>query len=200
MLAALLVAGVCVGAGATALGADQLLSGEEDVAVTVGNEGVVVDGSEQRVALANTTWLTSIEVSGEDGRYTVETTRERPFTDQQRQTAVDLVRSSGSISLDDLSEYEVVVEPIQKHSADSAKSIDVGDVSETDGSFLVEDVTVEDDSVTVDREFSYVEEQLNVRVLGPDGELVYSVIVDLSVEEIVDVTVFDEPETETTAQ
>ena len=33
-------------------------------------------------------------------------------------------------------------------------------------------------SVTIDREYSIVEDQLNVRLLGPDGETRYSVIVD----------------------
>ena len=50
-------------------------------------------------------------------------------------------------------------------------------------------------SVTIDREYSIIEDQLDVRVLGPDGETRYSVIVDITAEEIVDVIVFAGEET-----
>lgn len=194
LLAALVVLGASVGAGATALGVDHLFGSEEDVAATVNDDGVVVgDG---QVGVENTTWLRSVEISGSDGHYTIEAERERPFSDEQRQTAIDTVRASNRVGLGDLIEYEIVVEPIRKFDADQAQEAAVGDVSEDGGSFEIDDVTVDDGSVTIDREYSIVEDQLNVRVLGPDGETRYSVIVDLTAEQIVDVTVFAGEKTE----
>lgn len=194
LLAALVVLGVSVGVGATAFGVEGFSGGDEKVAATVSDEGVVV-GDEQ-VAVENTIWLRSVEISGSEGYYTVETVRERPFTGEQRQRAIDLVRASDRVELADRFEYNFVVEPIRKYNADQALEANVGNISEDNGTFKIDNVTVDNDSVTIDREYSIVEGQLNVRVFGPDGETRYSAIVDLPADQIVDLTVFAGEETE----
>jgi hypothetical protein len=191
LLVALVVLGVSVGATATAFGVEGPFGSDEEVAASVSDEGIVV--GDEEVTLQNTTWLRSLEISGSDGHYTVETVRERPFSEEQRQTAINLVRTSDRVELADRFEYEIIVEPIRKYEADQAFEANVGNVSEDSGTFKIDDVTVEDGSVTIDREYSIVEDQLNVRVLGPDGGTRYSVIVDLTVDEIIDVRVLSEP-------
>jgi len=184
---ALVVIGVGAAAGASALGV--AFGSEGDVAVTVGEDAVVVsNGDTERVAVDNLTGVSSIEITGEDGQYTIQTERQPSFTDEQRDRAADLVRASDRVPVGD--GYNVSVEPIERLDADDVQPIEVENVSGDGDSVSFGSVTATDDSVTIDREPSYVPDQLNVRVHGPNGELLYSVVVDLSEDAIVDVTAF----------
>ena len=185
------ITGLCVGAGAATVGVDERFRGDEDVAVSVDDDAIVVsDGADKRVAVENMSWVQSVEISGQNGRYSIETTRERPFTSEQRSTAREVVHTSDVVPIDNLTAYDLAVEPIPRLSAESAHSVEVSNVTESDGTFTTDGIASGGKSVTIDTGTSYVEDRLNVRVLGPDGEIQLSVVVDLATETVGDVTDF----------
>lgn len=187
----LAITGLCVGAATATLGVDETFRGDEDVAVTVDDDSVVVsDGDEQQVAVANMSWVQSVEISGQNGQYRIETARERPFTAEQRSTAREIARTSDAVPLNNFTAYDIVIEPIPRLNADSAHSVEVSNITDSDGTFTTDGIASGEKSVTVDTGRSYVEDQLNVRVLGPDGEARVSLVVDLTTGTVVDVTDF----------
>lgn len=184
------ITGLCVGAATATLGVDDTFQGDEDVAVTVDDDSVVVsDGDEQQVAVENMSWVQSVEISGQNGQYRIEMARERPFTSEQRSTAREIARTSDAVPIN-LTAYDLAIEPIPRLSADSAHSVEVSNITDSDGTFKTDGIAFGERSVTIDTGRSYVEEQLNVRVLGSDGEARVSLVVDLTTGTVVDVTDF----------
>ncbi|WP_336326125.1 hypothetical protein [Halovenus sp. HT40] len=184
------ITGLCVGAATATLGVDDTFQGDEDVAVTVDDDSVVVsDGDEQQVAVENMSWVQSVEISGQNGQYRIQTARERPFTSEQRSTAREIARTSDAVPIN-LTTYDLAIEPIPRLSADSAHSVEVSNITDSDGTFKTDGIAFGERSVTIDTGRSYVEEQLNVRVLGSDGEARASLVVDLTTGTVVDVTDF----------
>ncbi|WP_202614421.1 hypothetical protein [Halostella litorea] len=174
-----------------------------------GGEFVVADGSvtfagngENVTVVESTANVSEIRFEETDsGRFVVSTETDRPLTPAERDRAVEIARSNGTVrgKLAELDGYELAVEPVQRLEADQVSSYDVtleadGNATAGETDVFVANATAEDrdGTVVVERDPSYAEDRAVVRVQQPDaaeGErLRYSVDVDLANDTVTDVT------------
>jgi len=163
--------------------------------VTFSNQG------QQETVVRNLSNATTIEIEeADDGQFTVTTERNRPLTDAERERARVIARNNDTVrrALDDVSEYELAVEPIYEVDELSTTKIsgEVSTVNESEGISVVDladdSLSERDDAVVVQRDPSYVEDEAVVRVRQPNEtertDLKYSVSVDLASETVTDIT------------
>jgi hypothetical protein len=207
VLAVLATLGVSLAGAGVALGiGDAIASGDRMGEVTVAGSNVTVASSDGEVVLTETVPETSdIEISEDAGGITVaeRAGNDDPFTQRERERAVEIARNNDIVSsyLETVADPTVTVHPVEKLNATEMQTETVAfnvserddiDVSGEDTQVLkVTNVTIEEsgDSVTIDREPSYVEDLAVVHVNHPDRtDARYWVRVDLANETVVDIT------------
>lgn len=145
----------------------------------------VVTGDDRVTLVENASAVAAIEISRTEGGVTVRTDERAPLTERDRRRAADIALANDTVEryLDGIAEYDIDVRPIQRLTAD--ESVTIGNVttvnSASDGStdFIVvstesSNLTVADweNSVTVNRQSSYVDGVASVVVSVPGDELV----------------------------
>jgi len=161
-----------------------------------GQEGTIVQN------LSN---VTTIEIKeADDGQFAVTTERDQPLTDAERERAREIARRNETVrgALEDMDEYELIVEPI--HKIDELKTTqisgEVSTVNESEGISKInltgDSLSERDDAVVVQRDPSYVDDEAVVRISHPDEDeptdLKYSVSIDLATETVTDITDWEE--------
>ncbi|MFC7138597.1 hypothetical protein ACFQMA_01950 [Halosimplex aquaticum] len=196
-----LVALAALGAGlavvGTSLAGGQAAAGAPGTAFVVSEDNVsVASGHGERTLVENVSRAESIAIERVGaGRFAVRA--EPPITDRERERARAILLGNETVrrALEAMGAYELGVEPIRKLNGSSAVSMsgNVTGTTDSDGAqeFRIENVTVrgESESVVLDRDASYVEDEASVRVRRPaTGELRYTVHVDLANGTVRDVT------------
>lgn len=206
-----IVALAAIGVGLAIAGNAVSLDASADTADAVGQLSVsgdyltVSDGTREVVGVANLSEAQGLEVVNEDGVFAVRIESDQPLTRAERDRAAEIARSNGTVSdyLRTVEDYSLDIQPIEKVGTDAVRnfsvretasiegSVDSGSAS-GDGSFVFvesdrEDGS-EDESVTITRNRTYVDGEANVRVYGPDGEVRYSLVVDLTSGRVEDIT------------
>jgi hypothetical protein len=196
-LVGLAVLGIGLAVAGAALGIGETTAA--DTQVSVSDSGITIsNGQQEAVLVENMSRIRTVEVSTNDGRLAVETTRsETGLTDSERVRAVEIAQSNATVqqSLDDATEYTFDVEPVKRLTASAAGRVN-GTISienhTEQKTFTVDDVemttTTDGDSVTIRRQSSVVDGKASVRIRGPDGELLYSVDIDLNAEQVREIT------------
>jgi len=192
----LFAVGVGLAAAGTAVGIDNPLTDKEsDTKFTVVGEGVYVSDNEQETQIVENLSQTShVEISVTDSGYTVDIEeRGGQLSAEQRERAATIARNNETISayIDSVEEYNLSVEPIEKLDGDDLQQVNLNTTNETrtgNGTIRFTVTNEGDNSVRIDREPTYVDNQATVRLYGPDEELRYSVHVDLQMEAIVRLT------------
>ncbi|WP_310901527.1 hypothetical protein [Haloarcula onubensis] len=192
------------GAGTTLWAADPLATTGANPEFVVGDENVTfANGGESETVVHNVSNLSRITIRETDtGRFSIQTTEHRPLsaTDRERAREIALNNSTVATGLDEIGEYELAVEPIQRLtvSDDTLRTYNVtldNSSGQSDTTFTINETSVEErqsDSVTISRGTNYVADSAVVRIRQPgddgSGELLYVVDVDLSTERVTDVT------------
>lgn len=200
---ALAAAGVALAVAGNAVGMDASVDTTDAVGeLSVSGDNLTVsDGTREVVGVADLSGAQRVEVANEDGVFAVRTESDQPLTRTERDRAAEIARSNGTVSdyLRSVEDYSLDVQPIQKVEADSVRNVSVRETESIEGSvaagsssnrsFVFVETDWEDDgAVTVARNRTYVEGEANVRVYGPDGELRYSLVVDLTSGRVDDIT------------
>lgn len=197
------------GAGAALGVGGPVTADESSLGVAVGEGNVTLsDGGREMTVLNDTRGVEAIELRTRGGDLVVDTERASPLTAAERERARAVVRANATMRrhLDAMGAYELVVEPIPKlgttdedvtvynvtrvgnGSAESATFRVVGEAG--DGSASTG--SRGDDSVTLRRDRTYVEDRASVGVRDPTtGEETYSVTVDLRTETVTRITDWD---------
>jgi len=202
-LVALACLGVALAVAGSSLGAGDPITGTEPSGeFTVSSDNVTFsDGDREVTAVGNLSGVERVEFTEDDGVVRVETEPTEPLTAAERDRAAALARANKTVQqyLAGVDEYEVAVEPIQKLDTtavdiEGEQSLETGDDNATVVTFNVTETEAESggDAVRVDREPSYLEDGANVRVYGPEGNLQYSLIVDLRADAVADLTDWDD--------
>lgn len=208
LLLGLTVIGIGVAGAGTTLGMTEPLTKTGSHAEFTISEGNVTfsAGGESRTIVDNMSNVSEISIRENDtGQFSIQTAEERPLSDSERKRAraIALNNTTVALALDEMSRYDVTVEPVQQLtlSEDNHDSYNINiQTNQTDhstsGTFTINNSTAEsqqDGSVTIHRDPTYVEDRAVVRVRQPgtDGprELLYVIDVDLSngtVSDIVD--------------
>jgi hypothetical protein len=195
------------GAGVALGGGGVLASGDRMGEVTVAGTNVTVAGSDGDVVLTETVPETSdIEISADGGGITVAEQPHEPattFTQREREQAIEIAHHNGTIEsyLETVADPTFSVHPIEELNTTEMQgatvTFSVNESDEIDASgdhgrvLKLTNVTIEesDDSVTVDREPAYVEDQAVVHVGHSDRQGArYWVRVDLANGTVVDIT------------
>ncbi|NEU55674.1 hypothetical protein [Halorussus sp. MSC15.2] len=176
-----------------------------DVEFTVSEDNVTLSNDRRTVTVVeNMTGVETVEITEDDGQFRVRTGGSDSLTAAERDRAVAIARNNATVSqyLDRTNRYELGVELIERINASSGRRVtgDAGQNLSLDESgtatFTVENVTTADgdDSVTIDRDLSSAEQRVTVTVRRPaDGELRYSITVDLADETVVEITDWGTP-------
>ncbi|OYR38764.1 MULTISPECIES: hypothetical protein [unclassified Halorubrum] len=200
----LVLASVGVGLAGTlaALGVGDPIADRDQVGeVSIAGTNVTASSDKSDTAVVtNVSETSDIELT-EDGGDILITTRENDrFTRHERGRAVEIVRANRTVAsyLETVENEELTVEPIRKlNSGEAQTATFTFDVEETNSTLSagetvkIRNLTVEksDDTVTVDREPSYVEDRAVVRI-GRAGreDARYRAEIDLANETVVDIT------------
>ncbi|APX00322.1 hypothetical protein CHINAEXTREME_20610 (plasmid) [Halobiforma lacisalsi AJ5] len=142
--------------------------------------------------------VNQIEIERQDGgTFHVNTTTEQPLTESDRRDAQAIARNNETVqqALADVEQYKMSVNPIQKISADAMQTTTISGLNETSTNNSTETTTFsvstegQNKSVTIDREPTYLEDEVSVRVLDPSSdETHYSITVNLETETVTGIT------------
>lgn len=197
--------GVGLAVVGSAVGTDASVDGPSAVGeVSVSGESLTVsDETRGTIAVEDLSATQRIEVTTDDGGFDVRTESGQPLTQSERDRAAETARRNGTVGdyIQRVEEYSLEVEPIERLDADGVRNISVrgtvssgesvaaGSASGNESFIFVEpDDQDVDESVTVARNRTYVDGEANVRVYGPDGEVRYSLTVDLMTGRVEDIT------------
>ena len=185
------VAGGALGVGGPTVGDDP---GAEFV---VGQDNVSVAHGGERTILRDLDVTEDVAIERVDGGYRVSTQESGPLSQAERGRAKRVAGENATVAarLNELSDYDLRVEPIRRLQSDHAitGSVDVNNSTSqetNDSAVTYEFETVErgGDSVTVNRDPTFVEEEVVVAVHRPgDEDAVFDVHVDLENETVTDV-------------
>ncbi|RBI63517.1 hypothetical protein DMJ13_02990 [halophilic archaeon] len=197
----LAVLAVALAVTGTALGiANPLTADEPGAQVTVTEDGITLsNGGPEETVVGNMTAVETVKIASHDGQLRIRTEEKEPLTSADRIRAIEVAQNNDTLqrSLDELSEYELEVQPIEKLDASTAETVDISGVTKDgpndseDPVFRVETNSSAEtsESITIRREPSYVENQATIKIRRPtDDELLYSAEVNLSEGRIVDIT------------
>lgn len=187
-----------LGAGITTADNDRITIGEESV--------TVADSNGETVAIEDLETVSSVEVTSYEDRVAIET--EEPFSEAERQEAIDIVRTNETVTAAiDVEAYEFTAEPIETLTLEETEiqnvTIENGEAVENaeieGGDNVTFSVTKADDgeteTVTADRDPEYVEDTLNVKIIDPKtDQRRFSARVDLQNESISSLNDWDEVE------
>lgn len=199
-LLALATLGVSLAAAGSTLGVGGPVAGSDASGELSVSDGAITfsDGDREVTAVENLTGVTRVDIAEEDGTFRVETASTDPLTADQRERAAEIARANGTVQryLASVDQYGLRVEPIQRINASSIEVTTgeferVGQAGANESSTFrvtVRDSESGDDSVTVDRDPSYVEDRASVRIQGPAGDLQLSVTIDLTTDAVVSLT------------
>lgn len=198
LLVGLVLFGVGLAVAGSALGATAPL-GDDGTAFVVSDRNVTLEHGDQRTTVVDDmsgVGRVEIERLG-GGSYRVDTEAEQPVTDSERRRAVAIAKANASVklALDGMDRYDLTVEPIRKLTKTDSISYTVLNATEAENmsvdgeneTFIVS-VDDADDSVTVDRDPTYVENEVVVRARDPEGETRYTATVNLENGTVVDVS------------
>ncbi|WP_136689252.1 hypothetical protein [Halorhabdus amylolytica] len=205
LLVGLTAIGVSLAGAGVALGVgDRLAAGDRTGEVSVTGTNVTVSSSDGDVVLMeNLSDVSDIEITEDGGGITVAERDDSPFTRSERERAVEIARTNGTVEsyLETIETPDISVEPIEKLSLEASESttveFDVNGTNDTIASgegVQIVNVSVEesDGSVKIDREPSYVEDEAVVRIGSSARERSrYWVKVDLAIGTVTDVTDWD---------
>ncbi|WP_135663814.1 hypothetical protein [Halorhabdus rudnickae] len=208
VLVVLAAVGVTLAGAGVALGsADPLASNDRMGEVSIAGTNVTVAGSDGDVVLTETVPKThDLEVSEDSGEISVVEQIETadPFTRSERERAIEIARNDETIEsyLETIPDPALTVQPVEILNTTEMQTVSFNasdrddlDVSGEDAQVLeFTNATVEEsaDSVTIDREPSYLEGVAVVHVGRSDRERArYWVRVDLENGTVTDVTDWD---------
>lgn len=158
------------------------------------------DQGQDETVIRNLSNVTSIEIEKIDtNQFTIKTERDPPLTDTERERAREIARRNETVrqALENLDEYEFIVDPIYKVEDTSPTQIpgNYSTVDQSEGTFKVNitnDALTERDKNVVNRDPSYVQEEAVGRVRHPNeddpADLRYTVSIDLANETVDDIT------------
>jgi hypothetical protein len=205
LLVVLALLGVGLAVIGTSVGATSPLAAGSGAAFVVSEDNVTFEHGDQRATVVdNMTHIDSMEIEQQgSGTYKIHTETEAPLTDSERSQAKTIARNNATVqqALEDLPQYVVTVEPIQKLTADSAQTgnltiantstdIETAEGEQTFTGWVEE--SDETDTVTIDRNAEFVEDEAVVRITDPaTDESYYSITVDLENETVTDITEWD---------
>ncbi len=201
-LIGLAVLGVGLAVVGTSVGATSpLATSDSGTAFVISEQNITLEhGGQQATVVNNMSGVDHIEIERQgDGAYRVHTDTEQPISDSERRLATTVARNNATVSqaLAELDRYELTVEPIRKLTMDSAQTMTLtgatqqSSTTESDARNATYSFSVENQngSVTVDRDPTYVEDEVSVRIRDPRrDELYYAVTVDLHNETVTAVT------------
>lgn len=206
VLAALAVVGSGLAGAGIALGVENHVTSDPMGEVSIIKTNVTVASSDGDVVLTeNVSETSDIQLSKGGDRITIveQADEDIPLTPRDRQRAVEIARTNATIEsyLETTANATISVEPIKKMSATEMERQTVdSNLNRTEstiasaGTVRVVNVTIEEsnESITVGREPSYVDDQAVVRIGSPGRETPkYSVQVDLENGTIIDTTYWD---------
>lgn len=195
----LLVIGLGLAVIGNAFGVVDGVGGEDDsTSLAVGNETVTLVSNGETITVGNLTAVTEIEISDVGGEVVVDLDRSGPLSEADRQTAVAVARGNETIrgALGDPDDYGFDVEPIETATATESVTtvdVDVTEHAETESEEpadidVVEVNATEDDSITIERETEYLDDEAVVRITALDtGDRVFTAVIDLESERVVSV-------------
>ncbi|WP_238593413.1 hypothetical protein [Natronobacterium lacisalsi] len=165
----------------------------------VSEENVTLEHGDERAAVVeDMSHVNQIEIERQDGgTFHVNTTTEQPLTESDRRDAQAIARNNETVqqALADVEQYKMSVNPIQKISADAMQTTTISGLNETSTNNSTETTTFsvstegQNKSVTIDREPTYLEDEVSVRVLDPSSdETHYSITVNLETETVTGIT------------
>lgn len=211
VLVGLAILGVGLAVIGTAVGATGFLTDDRgDAGFTVSEENVTFsDGDQEVTVVDNMTRVDRLEVEKvETGTYHVITETENPVTDSERRRAKAIIKRNETVrqALDDLDGYELTVEPVHKLTADSMVTENFTTANDSTSSDFVSNNETEDEeatytfsveseegNVTVNRDPTYVENEVVVWIRHPVADDVYyTVDVDLENSTVVEITEWDD--------
>ncbi|WP_238593273.1 hypothetical protein [Natronobacterium lacisalsi] len=199
-LGSLALLGVGLAVAGTAVGVPTpLVDSQPSSEFVVSAENVTLEhGDEQAAVVEDMSHVDQVEIDRQDGgTFHVNTTTEQPLTERDRRDAQAIARTNETVrqALADVEQYEMTVEPIQQISADAMETTTLSGLNETSTDNGTETATFsistggQNESVTIDRDPTYLEDEATVRVVHPgEDETYYSITVDLETETVTDIT------------
>jgi hypothetical protein len=208
-LLGLVVLGLGLAGAGAALGVGDPVTDEPALGVAVGEERVTLSDGDREVAVLNDTrGVETIEFRTDGGGFVVDAERPSPLTAADRERAREVVRANATMqrNLEAMGAAELVVEPIVELDTTEAdvtaytvynvtavgnesatfRVVEAGGASSSDPAFGG------DDSVTLRRDRTYVEDRASVGVRDPTtGEEIYSVTVALTNGTVTRITDWD---------
>lgn len=165
--------------------------------VTIAEDEITLsDGEQELTPVENLTGVQQVDITDERGTVNITTTNtSTPLNTETRELAREIALTNETIQqyISTVDTYDIAVEPIRR--------VDSGDIQSTsvnmstassktseNGTETVSFTAAETDtadSVTVTRTPRYDREDVTVRIAGPEGQLQYSLTVDLSEKRIV---------------
>lgn len=190
------------GVGTTLMMPDQPTNGANPEFIVSDENLTFATGSESETVMDNTSNLSQIVINETDtGQFSIKTTENDPLSATERERAKEIALNNSTVAqeLDQIDEYKISVEPIQRVTLSDASSqsynISINNASKNAANtFTINETSIEGQqsgSVTISRDTNYVADSAVVRIReqrqGGSGELIYVIDVDLSTENVTDV-------------
>lgn len=165
--------------------------------VTIAEDEITLsDGEQELTPVENLTGVQQVDITDEGGTVNITTTNaSTPLDTETRERAREIALTNETIQqyISTVDTYDIAVEPIRRVDSDDIQSTSVNmstassktseNGTETVAFTVAETDTA--DSVTVTRTPRYDREEVTVRISGPEGQLQYSLTVDLFEKRIV---------------